>query len=113
MSLNYYLKKIKDVSLEDVLSLFPMIISLLLLPFNKNKYSSTWLICEDKNEARDNGYWFYKYLCENQPNVKAVYAISSKSPDYDKVNRLGPTVEYGSVLHWIIYFSCKYNISSQ
>lgn len=72
------------------------------------------MLCEDPNEARDNGYYFYKYLCENHPDIKAYYAISKNSPDYLKVENLGgKIVEYGSLKHWIIYLCCKYNISSQ
>ena len=26
------------------------------------KYRELWLVCERGNDARDNGYWFYRYL---------------------------------------------------
>ena len=38
-----------------------------------------WLICEDYNEARDNGYWLFKYIREQQPQQDVVYAINKKS----------------------------------
>lgn len=72
-----------------------------------------WLICEDKNEARDNGYCFFKYLNEKQPQITSYYAINYKSQDYEKVKEIGKTVKYGSIKHWILYFNCKHNISSQ
>ena len=37
-----------------------------------------WLICDNKNEARDNGYHFYRYVREKHPEQDAVYAISKK-----------------------------------
>ena len=46
-------------------------------------------------EARDNGYWFFKYLREKHPEQSCVYAIKKKSVDYQKVAKLGRTVEYG------------------
>ena len=30
-----------------------------------------WLICEDKNEARDNGFCFFKYINEKQPQIES------------------------------------------
>ncbi len=72
-----------------------------------------WLICDNKNEARDNGYWFFRYLREQHPEQDTVYAISRRSPDYQKVKALGKTVSYGSLRHWILYLSARVNISSQ
>lgn len=72
-----------------------------------------WLICEDKNEARDNGFCFFKYINEKQPQIESYYAINYKSQDYEKVRKIGKTVKYGSIKHWVLYFNCKYNISSQ
>ena len=72
-----------------------------------------WLICDNKNEARDNGYWFFRYLREQHPEQDAVYAVSRRSPDYQKVRSLGKTVHYGSLRHWILYLTARVNISSQ
>ena len=38
-----------------------------------------WLIAEKVDEARDNGYWFYKYLREKHPTERAYYVIFSNS----------------------------------
>lgn len=72
-----------------------------------------WLICDNKNEARDNGYHLFRYIREKYPEQDIVYAISRRSPDYAKVKDLGKTVRYGSLRHWILYLSAKKNISSQ
>lgn len=72
-----------------------------------------WLICDNKNEARDNGYWLFRYLREEHPEQDAVYAISKRSPDYRKVKALGKTVRYGSFRHWLLYLTARLNISSQ
>ncbi|MBR6773652.1 MAG: hypothetical protein IKM16_03185 [Clostridia bacterium] len=42
----------------------------LVLPFAliaKIFIRNYWLVCEDRNEARDNGYHFYKWVRENRP----------------------------------------------
>lgn len=72
-----------------------------------------WLICEDPMEARDNGICFFKYVNEHSENINSYYAISPHSQDYAKVKKIGKIVSYGSMFHWVLYFSCKYNISSQ
>lgn len=113
MNLKYYLKKIKDVGINEYLSIIPMLLGVLLIPFYKNKYKNVWLISEREGEARDNGYHFFKYMRENHKNEKCVYAIKKKCSDYEKVKNLGEVVEYGGLKHWILYFTCKFIISSQ
>lgn len=77
--------------------------------FHKN----IWLVCERKSDARDNGYWFFRFLCEKHTEIEAVYAIDFKSPDYQKVATIGKVIKFGGFFHWVYYFSAKRNISSQ
>ncbi len=113
VKLDYFFDRLKDVKVKDLFAFFPMVISLLLCPFFKKKYRNSWLICEEKEEARDNGYWFFRKMRENHPDQKCIYAIDKKSVDYKKVRDLGQVISYGSILHWIVYFCCEFNISSQ
>ncbi|WP_028907742.1 CDP-glycerol glycerophosphotransferase family protein [Xylanibacter ruminicola] len=106
-------KRLKFVKIHDLLEVFPMIVGFLMSIFVRIKYKNLWLICERPNEARDNGYWFFKYMCEYHPEIDAVYAIDSTSVDYPKVSKLGKTIPYGSLKHWAYYFAAKRNISSQ
>lgn len=109
----YFLERLKDVKIRDYASVIPMTIALIAKPFFKRKYQKIWLVCEEPAEARDNGYHFYKYMCKKQPQQRCVYAIRRKSVDYQKVKNLGSVIEYGSIKHWLVYFLCEYNISSQ
>ncbi|CYU55596.1 CDP-glycerol glycerophosphotransferase family protein [Streptococcus suis] len=70
--------------------------------FFRKKY---WLISERGIDARDNGYWFFKYLREQHPHIDAVYVIDTDSPDYDKVAILGKTVRPNSFLHGILFYA--------
>ena len=112
ISIKYVASRIKDVKISDYLSLIPMLVAKIISPLFKRKYNDYWLVCEEPAEARDNGYVFFKYLVQNT-SQKCIYAIKKKSVDYDKVKDIGETVEYGSIKHWIIYFTSRYNISSQ
>ena len=113
VDIKYVLDRIRDVKLKDYLSVFPMTAALLLRPFFKKKFEGAWLVCEEPAEARDNGYHFFQYMCERQSGQKCLYAIKRKSVDSRKVMGLGEVIEYGSILHWLAYFLCEYNISSQ
>ena len=110
-----FLKNLKFIRIKDIIAFIIFIIAIIpSIFFKKITKNQIWLICEDKNEARDNGYAFFKYMCNNNfKNIKPVYAISKKSPDYEKVRRLGKCINYGTLVHWIYYLAAKYNISSQ
>lgn len=113
VDLRYFISRIKDVKFKDLISIFPMIIAAMIAPLFRGKYKNVWLICEEEKEARDNGYWFFRKMRENHPEQKCIYAIDKKSVDYNNVKDLGEVIQYGSIRHWIVYFTCEYNISSQ
>ena len=113
MNIKYYLNKSKDVSIRDILSVFPMVLARLISPLFAHKYRDIWAISERKDEARDNGYHFFRYMTREHPEQKCIYVIDKKSGDYAKVKDLGTIVRYGSVRHWLLYFNCRYLISSQ
>ena len=79
----------------------------------RRKRRNLWIVSEDPMEARDNGYWFFRYVREHHPEQDCVYAIRRCSPDFLKVAALGETVEYGSLRHWILYLTSTVQISSQ
>ena len=75
------------------------------------RYKDIWLVSERGNEARDNGYHFFKYLRKFHPEIHSVFVITRSSPDYDKVSSLGETVEFGSLKHYFLY-SCAEKLIS-
>lgn len=112
-----FLHELNYLKAEDFLQIFVFLIaiipSLFYTLYVKLAKKEIWLICEDKNEARDNGFCFFKFLNENKPDIVSYYAINPKSGDYAKVKATGKTVTYGSIFHWMLYFACRFNISSQ
>lgn len=106
-------EKFERVKIKDILSFFIMILSLPYALWLKISRPNIWLICEDANEARDNGYWLYKYITKEHPEQDCVYAINKKSVDYNKVKKLGETIKYGGYQHWAYYLAASKNISSQ
>lgn len=76
------------------------------------QYRSLWLVAERGIDARDNGYWFFRYLREKQPQVNTCYVIDRSSPDYEKVAQLGNTVALGSIRHYLMYLAADQLIST-
>ena len=107
------LNKLKRVRIGDLGHLFLFLLALLPAALLRRKRPQLWLVCENRREARDNGYWFFRYLRERQPQVDAVYAIDPDAPEARRVTCLGPTVAYGSFRHWVLYLAAEVNISSQ
>lgn len=108
-----FITKIKEASWVDIVHIFVFLLAIIPSLFFRLKHKHMWLICEQKNEARDNGYWLYKYICENHPECDVVYAINPDCEDYEKVAKLGKTISYGTFQHWVYYLAAEKNISSQ
>ncbi len=66
----------------------------------KKTGNSQWLISERPTDARDNGYFLFKWIRENHPEVNVCYAIRKDSQDYQKVKSLGRVLEWGSYEHY-------------
>ena len=115
------MKKIKDslkyIKLRDLVS--PFIFLLMLIPsiifrlINKLKKRQLWLVCEEGDVAKDNGYHFFKYVRTNHPNDYCFYVIDKKSKDYNKVKDLDNIIQFRSLKHWVYYLAADYNISTQ
>ncbi len=115
------LKKIRHelnyLKAEDFVQVFVFLISIIpaffYVLYTKILKKEIWLVCEASTEARDNGVCFFKYINSIETKVISYYAIDYKSADFDTVKKIGKTVRFGSIMHWILYFASRYNISSQ
>ena len=68
-------------------------------------YRRLWLVMERGFDARDNGYWFFRYLRERQPQINVCFVIDPDSPDYSRVSQLGRTVRWRSLKHYLMYLA--------
>ena len=75
-------------------------------------YRQLWLVTERGFDARDNAYWFFRYLREQHPEINACYVIDPKSPDCRKVDKLGRTVPWRGFRHYLSYLAADYLIST-
>ena len=75
-------------------------------------YRHLWLVMERGFDARDNAYWFFRYLREQQPQINACYVIDPNSPDRGKVAQLGRTIAWRSLKHYLMYLAADMLIST-
>lgn len=108
-----FVKKLKMVSWKDIGHIFIFLAAIIPAFYMRRRRKNLWLVCEYGLEARDNGYWFFKYVRENYPEQDIVYAIDFECEDYKKVSCIGECVPYGTLRHWIYYLCAGVNISSQ
>lgn len=73
---------------------------------------NVWLISERGDEARDNGYAFYKYMIKNHPEEPFYYVITKDSPDLKLFSSLDHVVFYGTKKHYILFITAGYLISA-
>ena len=106
-------QKLQRVKWTDLLHFILFVLAWPLAKVYRLKHKDLWLLCDNRNEARDNGYWLLRYIVKEHPEQEVMYAINKKSPDYERVKDLAPVVQYGSFRHWIYYLAASKNISSQ
>ena len=111
--MRHFFYQLRRVKIKDILQIWKFPVALICAQFYRIKHKDLWIVCEDKNEARDNGYWFFKYLRSEHKEQDCVYAIDRRSPDFEKINAIGKYVEFGSLKHWILYLTASKKISSQ
>lgn len=60
-----------------------------------------WVLLERGTDARDNAYFFYRFLKKNHPEQKVYYIIDKNSSDHHKVKE--DAVHFGSLKnYWVI-----------
>ena len=106
-------ERFEMVKPRDILAGFTFLAAIPQAWLLRRKRPDLWLICEDENEARDNGFWLYRYIRRAHPEQDCVYAINPSSVDYARVKELGEVIPYGGYKHWVYYLAAHKNISSQ
>lgn len=77
---------------------------------SKFKKTNHWIIGERGNEARDNGYSFYRYMKENHPEQKVYFLITKDSKDFEKVKE--DAVFFNSVKSFWLVVTAKKIVSA-
>lgn len=100
------------IRIKDIKAIGLFILSWPIALAKKNVCRDLWIISERRNEARDNGYWMFRYVTENYPNQRVCYVIDKDSPDKGKVDRYGDVIPFGSLKHYVAYWLASKHISA-
>lgn len=107
----YYSTKAFLGTIKFIFMAFPMY--LLSKVINTGgKYDDLWIISERHDEARDNGYHFFKYIRSVQQKNNCYYVIDRNSADLSKVLSFGNIIYFGSYKHYLFYYLAKKHIST-
>lgn len=79
---------------------------------NRKRDSNIWIIAERPDQARDNGYCFFKYLREKHPDQKVYYIINKDAKDFAKIETLGNIIQFNSWKHYYYYDLASVHISA-
>ncbi len=71
-----------------------------------------YIFAERGTEARDNGYYMFRFFRQKHPELEVYYIITKDSADRQKVMGLGNIVNYGSLKHYLLFIAAKYKIST-
>ncbi len=71
-----------------------------------------YLFSERGYDARDNGFYMFRFFREEHPELESYYIIDPSSADYDKVGQYGASVAYRSIRHYLLYIAAQYKIST-
>ncbi len=80
----------------------------------RKRYKDIWIISERPSEARDNGYWLFKYIMDNGLHDNVWYIIRPEASDVAKLEKYSERlIRYGSIKHHGYYCLSSCSISTQ
>lgn len=97
---------------EDIKAILMFLLAIPTALISKQKNKDLWLVSERPGEARDNGYWLFKYIKENHKNQSVRYVIKDASPDKKNIELLGDIVSFGSYKHYVTYLLASVHASA-
>ena len=97
--------------MAQIVALCKLVVALLASFFYQRK--RIWLISERGVDARDNGFWLFRYLREQHPEINVYYIISADSPDRERLTPfLSNVVCYRSYAHCLLIWRASVLIST-
>lgn len=105
--MNYLTDRISRLRLEDIPSMIKLAGTFIPAKIYKHWHQDVWLVTEYPENARDNGYWLFRYIREKHPEKEVYYPIRKKASDYDKVKNLGNLVAFGGWKHYFLFWAAN------
>lgn len=100
-------KKIPNFAIELIKYIFLYPIAMI-----RYKKRTIFIFSERGTDARDNGYYMYRYFRQVHPELESYYIITKDSADFKKVEPFGNVIEHGTLQHYFLFIAAKYKIST-
>ena len=105
--MGYLLDRIARIRPEDIPSMIMLVCSFIPGKIHKIRHKDVWVVAEYAENARDNGYWLFKYIRENYPEKEVYYPIRKNASDYKKVQNLGNVIEFDGWKHYVLFWAAN------
>lgn len=76
-------------------------------------HKKIWILSDRIDAAGDNGEYFFRYIKDKHPEIKAYFALSKDSKDYKRIKTYGKVVNTDSIWYKILFMNASKIISSQ
>ena len=103
--MKFLLRQLCRLRPQDIPALFKLALTFIPAKIYKIRHKDIWTVTEYPENARDNGYWIFKYIRENYPEKEVYYPIHKHASDYGKVESLGNTVEFSGWKHYFLFWA--------
>lgn len=101
-----------SLRLQELKAICLMIISWLVSRIVRRE-RELWLFCERGTDARDNGYWMFRYVRLHHPEITAKYVITADSEDRNKLEPWkDDLVSAESFRHYLLMCQARYFLST-
>lgn len=102
------------LKLADVRAVLLFVLLLPLGSLIRRRRPDIWLVSERPGEARDNAYWFFRYVHENSLHPATYYVIRKDVVDADRLRNVAEhrLIAYGSLRHYLYYIASAVHISA-
>lgn len=102
------------LKLADVRAALAFVLLLPLGSLIRRRRPDIWLVSERPGEARDNAYWFFRYVHENSLHPATYYVIRKDVVDADRLRNVAEhrLIAYGSLRHYLYYIASAVHISA-
>ena len=108
-----YCNQLKNLRKYDIIKLRRANKKYIRLLKNKRYKYEIWIVNDRRQQAADNGEFFFRYLRKKKPEgVEVYFAIQKNCPDYQRLKNLGNILNINSIEYLKIFLKSDKLISS-
>ena len=104
--------RLSSITIRGLANAAKMIVLTPIALLARRKHPSVWIVTERPDQARDNGYCFFKFVKEQHPEQDIYYIIDTRAKDYEKIKKYKDVIHFNSWKHYFYYCLSTVHISA-